>query len=73
MRVDVTYSFKCTASGCDVTDVDHRSDVWSQRIPPPRLPTGWQLFRVLVFCPRHTLLLQVDGQEQEVPYNVEEG
>lgn len=66
MKVDVTYGFTCTASGCDVTDVDHHDAVWTGHLPQPRLPAGWQLFGVLVFCPRHTLLLQVDGQAQAV-------
>lgn len=66
MKVDVTYGFHCAASGCEVTDVDHHDAVSTRHLPRPRLPAGWQLFGVLVFCPRHTRLLQVDGQEQVV-------
>ena len=73
MRVDVTYTFHCTAAGCDVTDVDHHDHVSSLRLPAPRLPHGWQLFGVLVFCPRHSLLLQVDGVAQDVPVESEHG
>lgn len=62
MRIDVSYLFHCTASGCDVTDVDHHADVSTFRLPAPRLPVGWRLFGALVFCPRHMLLLQVDGE-----------
>ena len=67
MRIDVTYTFHCTAAGCTNTDVDHHDHVSDRHIPRPDLPQGWQLFGVLVFCPRHTLLLQVDGHEQDVP------
>jgi len=66
MRVDVTYTFKCCVSGCDVTDVDHRSNVSTYRIPEPREPAGWTEVGALLFCPRHTLLLTVDGHQETI-------
>lgn len=69
--LDVTYGFHCTVGGCDVTAVDHHDHVLSGRLPAPKLPTGWRLVGVLIFCPRHTLLLSVDGQPQELPVDEE--
>jgi hypothetical protein len=63
MRVDVTFTFHCSADGCDVTDVDHRANVSTLRLPVPREPAGWTEMGLLLFCPRHTLLLQVDGTQ----------
>ena len=73
MRIDATYTFHCTAAACEETAVDHHDHVWSQHLPRPKLPPGWHLFGVLVFCPRHTLLLQVDGEAQTVPVEDEQG
>lgn len=72
IRIDVTYGFRCTASGCPETDVDHHDHVPATHLPQPQLPKGWQVFGLLVFCPKHTLMLQVDGQAQAVqtdPYD----
>jgi hypothetical protein len=66
MRIDVTYGFHCSADGCDVTEVDHRSDIPEHRIPSPRLPQGWLEVGLLLFCPRHTIMLQVDDHTQEL-------
>jgi hypothetical protein len=63
MRVDVTFLFSCSVEGCDKTEVQHRSNVSSYRIPVPWEPSGWTEAGRLLFCPRHTLMLQVDGQE----------
>jgi hypothetical protein len=73
MRVDCTYTFHCDTDGCDVTAVDYHSDVNAQRLPHPRTPAGWTPIGLLLFCHRHTLMLQVDGQETALPPSPPEG
>jgi hypothetical protein len=70
MRVDVVYTFRCSVEGCNVTDVRHHSDVSSYRIPAPWEPSGWTEAGRLLLCPRHTLMLEVDGEK--VPVRPEE-
>lgn len=69
MYVDVTYTFHCTVDGCDVTETQHAEHIpWfaAAALPLPSPPAGWVEVGVMFFCPKHRLLLSVDGHEQEV-------
>jgi hypothetical protein len=70
MYVDLTFTFHCSVGGCHETDTQHFEyvrTVFGTHLPHPTVPpAGWVQMGVLLFCPRHTLMLTVDGQEQVI-------
>jgi len=67
MRVDVTYTYHCSAAGCGVTKSEHFEDQTyggGMHLRLPDVPRGWLELGLLMFCPIHTVLLSVDGHEE---------
>jgi hypothetical protein len=62
MRVDCTYTYHCDVAGCPVTQTEHWEYVAQSLLRQPSPPRGWTAMGALLFCPRHTILLQIDGQ-----------
>jgi hypothetical protein len=66
MRVDVTYTFRCTVRGCDQAEVQSWPQQWllyDHRLPCPVVPLGWAVLGTLLLCPRHHTTLVVDEEE----------
>jgi hypothetical protein len=69
MHVDVTYTLRCTASGCEATDIQSWPQQWltyGHPLPLPLEPLGWVCIGTLLLCPRHQIMLLVDGQDVAV-------
>jgi len=66
MRLDATYTWHCDIASCPITETRHLEDISELRLPPPVPPQGWQQVNRLLFCPRHTLLLTIDGETQSL-------
>jgi hypothetical protein len=64
MRVDITYTVHCCIADCDVTATEHFEQcpvLFGSTLPPPSVPRAWLEIGALLFCPKHVLLLHVDG------------
>jgi hypothetical protein len=63
VQVSVRYTFSCSAAGCTERDVQEYVRVREHvHVPHPVPPPGWVEIGLLGFCPRHSLVLQIDGQ-----------
>jgi len=63
VRVDITFTYHCDIVGCRQTDTQHWENIPAGAMPVPVPPLGWAEVGKLVFCSRHTMLLQIDGQD----------
>lgn len=66
MRVDATYTYHCDIAGCGRTETQHVENRQAVFVRGPVVPRGWAQVGILLFCPVHSLLVQVDGHEVPV-------
>jgi hypothetical protein len=66
MRLDCTYTWHGDIASCPITETHHLEDISERRLPPPVPPRGWRQVHALLFCPRRTLLLTIDGEPQSL-------
>jgi len=67
VKVDATLTYHCDIAGCGETETQHLENVYAATLPSPRAPRGWLQVGHLLFCPLHSLFIEVDGQELSLP------